>query len=515
MTSKSRSLLLLSASLPFAACGGGGGGAAPLAPTTGFSAPQFSPTGGANSRALTIADFDHDGIADVLVANETFASASLLKGRADGSLAAGVLVPAPSLVSTVAVADVDGDRRIDLVAASGASSEASVSLGLGSGGFGAASPFALPWAARKVALADWTGDGRADLLAASAQTAEIALLAGNGMGGFGSAQIVSLAFAVAEFAIVDTNGDRRLDLVCTGTGASRIDTLRNDGVGGFLPAISTTAPALAGRFVVGDLDGDLLVDLVALDASATAVRVFRGTGAGAFASASERSVAATAVQSLALGDLDADGKTDLVVVAGGQLLASHGNGAGVFGDMVALHTDGLGAGWVAVGDLVGDGTADVLYVSGSDRIGVLRNTRPAPVGLVAYGTGTPDCAGRIGMWANGAPRIGNAQYGYLTTNAPANAVGVLLQGGPADIAGSNSLGIGALMHVGFGMVSTRLVFSDPLGQCFMAEPIPAAPGLVGLPVYVQTLWQADLSRTCSVSPGGYATSAGLTSTLQP
>lgn len=514
MNDTSRTLLLLSAFVPFAACGGGGGGTAPLAPTNGFGPPEFASTGGANSRALLVADLDHDHVADVLVANETFASASWLKGRSDGSLAAGVLVPAPSLVASLVAADLDGDRVLDLVAASGASSEAVVLRGTGSGAFGPASPFPLPWAARKLVLVDWTGDGDCDLVAASAQTAEIALLPGDGAGSFGTAQIVPVGFAVADFAVVDLDGDRRPDFVCTGTGGSRIDTLRNDGLGGFLPAIQTTVPALAGRFVVGDLDGDWLADLVALEASTTAVRVFRGTGTGSFTSGPSRPVSSVPAQSLALGDLDADGRTDLVVAAGGQLLASHGDGTGALGDVSVLHSDGVGANWVAVSDLVGDGTADVLYVSGSDRVGVLRNNRATPTGLLSYGVGTPDCSGRIGMWANGSPRLGNAGFGYLTTNAPPNSLGVMLQGGPADITGSDPLGIGVLLHIGFGLVTTRLVLSDPQGQCFMADPVPSEPGLAGLPVYVQTLWQADLSRTCSASPGGYATSVGLTSTLQ-
>ncbi|MBM4060271.1 MAG: VCBS repeat-containing protein [Planctomycetes bacterium] len=513
MSAQTRTLLLASLGLPFAACGGGGG-SAPPAPPVGFAAPEFQTTGGANGRSLAVADLDHDGALDVLVANETFASLSLLKGRADGSLATGVLLPAMPLVAALAVGDVDGDRRLDLVAASGASGGAAVLRGTGGGSFGSAESFALPWAARKLWLVDWTGDGKNDLLAASAQTAEIALLPGNGAGGFVAATFVSLAFAPADFVVVDTNGDRRPDLVCTGIGVQRIDTLRNDGAGGFLPAIASTAPAQGGRLVAGDLDGDRIADVVALDAARTAVLVCRGDGSGSFAAGSPVALGANAT-SLALGDLDGDGRTDLVAAAGTLLFACYGAATGVLGAAQALHSDALGATWVAAADVRGDGSVDVLYVSGTDRIGLLRNSRPAPAGLASYGTGTPDCQGRIGMWANGSPRLGNAAFGYRTTNAPADAFGVLLQGGPADVPGSDPLGIGALLHVGFGALTSRFVFSDPQGQSFMSEPVPTTPGLVGLPIYVQTLWRADLSRTCSTSPAGYATSAGLTSTIQP
>ncbi len=497
------------------ACGGGGGSTAPVTPTLVFGAPQLIGTGGANARSLAIADLDHDGIADVVVANETFASISVLKGQASGSLATGVLVPAPSLVASLAVGNVDGDRVLDLVAASGASTQATWSRGVGDGTFAAAVGITMPWACRKVALIDWNADGNTDLIAASAQTAEIALLLGDGTGNFPLSQVVATLFAPADFVVADLNADALPDLAYTGAAALNIAALRNDGLGGFLPAVTSAVQAQGGRLVVGDVNRDLIVDLVGTSSTGDRFFVYLGNGAGAFTKAAEREVAGVSINGLALGDLDGDGKVDVLATATNQLLVSYGDGAGAFGAAESLHTDSLGATWVAASDLVGDSTIDVFYVSGSNRIGVLRNPRLAPVGLLAYGQGTPDCGGRISMWANGSPRVGNSSYGYLTTNAPPSSVGIALQGGPADAAGSDPLGIGALIHVGFGLVTTKLVFSDPQGNCFFAEPVPAVPGLVGLPIYVQTLWQADLSSTCSTSAGGYVSSVGLTSTIQP
>jgi hypothetical protein len=511
-------VLVPSLALIATACSGGGGGPAPLTPTLAFGAPQLVNTGGGNGRDLVVADMDHDGIADAVVANETFASVSVLRGLATGALLPGVLVPAPALVACIAVADVDGDRILDLVAASGASTQASVARGIGDGTFQAASALTMPWACRKVALIDWNGDGHVDLLAASAQTAEIALLPGDGVGGFGAAQIASTLFAVADFVLAEVNGDQLPDLIYTGLGVTSLGTLRNDGIGGFLPVVESSVEAQGGKLVAANLDGaagDLIPDLVTLNAARTKVLAYRGNGAGLFAKVSEREIAGATLNSLALGDIDGDGKVDFVAGAGNLLLVGYGNGVGGFGAAETLYTDGLGASWVAVSDLVGDGTSDVLYVSGSNRLGTLRNPRLAPNGLASYGQGTPDCAGRIGMWANGSPRIGNADYGYLVTNAPPEAIGVVLQGGPADVAGSDPFGIGLRLHIGFDLVTSKLVFSDSLGTSFLPEPVPAEASLVGLPVFVQTLWQADLSRTCSSSPAGLVSSAGLTSTIQP
>lgn len=516
MTVPTRTSFLLSTVALLAACGGGGGGSSAAVPRLSFSAPQLATTGGTSGRSLLVADVDHDGFADVLVANESFASVSLLRGRADGTLTNGTLLPAPALVASIAAGDLDGDRVIDLVSASGATGDAKIALGSGSGAFGAATSLVLPWAVREIRLADWNGDGHLDLVLSSALTAEVGVMLGDGAGGFGLATAIAVGVAPAAIAIADVDGDERPDLVVVGNGSARVDVLRNDGSGGFLPAVVSAAPSLGGKLAVCDVDGDRVVDVVAFDALRTGVVVGHGAGTGTFTFPSPSVVlSSTSANGFALGDLDGDGHVDVVATAGNRVLAAYGDGAGGFRSLQALHVDGLGASWVAAADLVGDGTPDVLYVSGSERVGVLRNPRARPTGLANYGGGTSDCRGRIGMWANGSPRIGNAAYGYLTTNAPADAAGVLLQGGPPDIAGSDLLGIGALIHVTFGAISTRLVFSDHLGACFMPEPVPSAAGLVGLPVYVQTLWQVDPAHTCTTSTAGFVSSVGLTSTVQP
>lgn len=480
-----------------------------------FAAPQFATTGGANSRATAVADLDHNGIADVVVANETSASVSVLSGAADGSLVAGVSLTAPSLVAGLAVGSVDADRWLDIVATSGVGAEAVLLRSTGGGTFAAPAPFAMPWPARKLGLVDWTGDGKLDLVAASSTTAEVALLAGDGVGGFGAPVVAATSTVVADFALVDTQGDGRPDLVCVGEGALRLDTLRNNGAAGFLPVVFSAAPALGTSLVACDLDRNLVPDLVALDLAGSTAMVFLGDGVGGFALVGGRSLAAGRVGSLALTDLDADGKTDLVATAGARIVVAYGDGMGGLQPVQTLYVDAAGANWVAATDLLGDGLVDLVYVSGSNRVGMLRNPKGAPVGVVPYGDGTPDCRGRIAMSANGSPRLGNAEYGYRVTNAPANAVGVLVQGGPPNITGGDPFGLGVRLHLGIGLATTRLAFSNQVGECFLLEPIPSDPGFVGLPVYVQTLWQADLANTCSPSPVGYVSSAGLASTVQP
>ena len=76
-------------------------------PTLAFGAPTSVPTGGAVGEDLLVTDVNADGLADVLVRNPTLGGVSLLRSQADGSLAAGVVLPAASNVAATAVADVN------------------------------------------------------------------------------------------------------------------------------------------------------------------------------------------------------------------------------------------------------------------------------------------------------------------------------------------------------------------------------------------------------------------------
>jgi len=479
-----------------------------------FEPPGHTETGGANARALVLLDLDGDGLRDAVVAHETFASAAVLRGRAVGGFHPGIALPAPVLVATVAVGDLDGDRLPDLVTASGFSADLRVALGLGAGAFASPVAATAPWPVRRALLADWDADGRLDLILASAITAEIAILPGDGSGAFGGPMVGAVPFLPAEIAVADADSDGRIDLVVCGSGAPTVAWFRAEGFGGLSPAVVSAVPALGGRMVVADILGNGMPDLATLSAERNSVLVLAGDGAGGFALHATRSLGNSPANSIAVGDFDQDGNFDLVVAATAGVSICYGLGGGAFRAPELLVRDPRGASWVAVADLRGSGSPDIAYVSGSDRVAWLVQPQSATVGLVSYGSGTPDCGGRIGMWATSVPRQGNSGFTFITTNAPPDCTGLLLQGGPQDLAGSDVLGLGVLLHLQTGFLATRVVQSDVLGGCRMLQPLPSLPGLVGLPLYVQTVWMGTRAGVCSSSPLGFSSSVGLVTTLQ-
>jgi hypothetical protein len=188
----------------------------------------------------------------------------------------------------------------------------------------------------------------------------------------------------------DFNGDGKLDAVVLIAGG--FETLLGKGDGTFLtPVLNNVGLQLGGKaMAVADLNGDGKPDLVITlspptNPSITGVAVLLGKGDGTFQSPVNYTIGANA-QSIAVGDLNGDGKPDLAVAdlgatslvdqlgmnPGSAVAGLLGNGDGTFQAAVRYPVV-KGANSVAMADFNGDGKADlaVLSVDATSVTGVL------------------------------------------------------------------------------------------------------------------------------------------------
>lgn len=182
----------------------------------------------------------------------------------------------------------------------------------------------------------------------------------------------------ADLHFVDVDGDGHLDLVSRHLLQKRIVVTRGDGGGGFATAAasSTTSEAGPGAMALGDLDGDGATDLVVATRTGghEVVDVLLGRRDGSFrrASGSPTEVHASAQTwkpMVFLADVDEDGAIDVVTANGrrGTLEILRGDGRGGLAPSrsVALASDG-GRFYLALGDVDGDGHLDLVASHASE-----------------------------------------------------------------------------------------------------------------------------------------------------
>lgn len=493
------------------ACGGGGGGGAPnptpVPPTLVFGPPAAFAHGGAAPADVALVDLDRDGLPDVLLLHQGTSRLTVLPGGLGGALQPAVASTLGGSPAHLALGDLNGDRRPDLVTAGSVVAELGVSLGDGSRSFPAITTRALADTARDLVLGDFDGDGRLDAAVAHATSATLTVVSGDGAGGFGAPRQIALPGIAGLLAVADFNGDTRLDLA-TSTGASLVVLLQTAG-GQFTTstpvALGGTVGLAPAPLAVGDLDGDRDTDLVVWNRTTGEVMVLLGDGAGGFTV--RETLPAAGTTALLLADLDVDGRLDLLLATATGVSARYGAAAG-FGPAEALLAGGTAVTGLTVSDVDLDGLPDLVLALGADRVGVLRNPKAATPSVELYGAGTPGCRGAALVAAVGAPTIGNAGFRLIGHNAPASTFGFLLLGGPPDVAGSDPFGLGFLLHLGQGLVTNKLWFTDAAGIAYSNEPVPNNSRLVGLAVYAQALWQ-ERAGGCSMSPLGIVSSRGL------
>jgi uncharacterized protein (TIGR03437 family) len=350
----------MSAVLPITVGAAAGKGFAPSVQSSGSASgePVF---------AISSADFNGDGVSDLVVASWN-TSVAVLLGKGDGTFQAPITFTGNDsgngAYQSLIVGDFNGDGRPDVVVARNSGSffsggNLTVLLGNGDGTFTQGSTYPAGLSPRSMAVADFNGDGAADLAVANFYGVSIFL--GNGDGTFQTRSEFPLLSQVSSLAVGDFNADGNADLAVACVDLVAIFTGNGDGT--FL-AGATYKPG-ASSVVVADFNGDGKSDLATTGDQLT---VFLGNGDATF---SLRYATIGRYRSLAVADFNGDGIPDLATSEVAVLL---GRGDGRF-DLVTSAgccPEVSGSPAMVVGEFNGDGRADVAVVeSSSSSVNVL------------------------------------------------------------------------------------------------------------------------------------------------
>jgi hypothetical protein len=290
-----------------------------------------------------------------LAAKPTSAFLTQPKPAFTGMNSEGVSFLAPGLSGlgcipfSIAVGDVNGDGKPDLVVVdsdqncSGAWStgEVEVRLGSGDGTFQAPVSYSSGgFQALGVAVGDVNDDGKLDLVVVSSCGSgsatchgQVGVLLGDGDGTFRTAVIYPAGANsnVTSLAVGDVNGDGHADVVMVGgQNQAVVSVLMGNGDGTFRPEVSYDGGGSQPNFVaVADVNGDGHPDVVVAsycmsvdDCNDGGLGVLLGNSDGTFQAPVNYSAGGYGAFSLAIADVNGDGRPDLIATT------AYGNGPG-------------------------------------------------------------------------------------------------------------------------------------------------------------------------------------------
>lgn len=311
---------------------------------------------------IASADFNNDGKIDALVFTAAnggtvpTSALSVLPGDGTAKLGAPITSTVNIVPSMMVTASINQSGKPDVVLAGLISGTPGVStlLNQGDGTFAAELDYTLPVSSPVVSLAtgDFNGDGITD----------IAVGVNPGLGN---------------------------------TGASGVYVLFGKANGTFAAPVKIDASLNPTGLTAADLNGDGKTDLIVADQGVFdyvgasdqvngALHVYLGNANGTFTAAASPTTSATNYTVVALGDLNGDGKLDLIVAgnvagtSGGSgtpnVYTLLGNGDGTFQAATATALggqDGIGATSIALSDINKDGHLDVVIGNATDFTEVL------------------------------------------------------------------------------------------------------------------------------------------------
>lgn len=332
-----------------------------------FDQPLLLETKGETSAGVSLGDLDGDGDLDIVLAKGRHWPLHnlILRNDGKGAFTTETFGSAADRTYSAALADLDGDGDLDIAVSNDNPDKKLIYRNVDEKGrMQLAGAFGEPgWNTRYITLADLNGDGRPDILAANrgslpARPSASYFCLNDGNAAFPHCQPLATQSATIIVA-ADLDGDGSIDVAVPHRDGGQGAIFWNDGKANFSkPTIFGPSQSFMRAAAAGDLNGDGRPDLVAGD-ERTGLYWFANLGRREFGPAIRLGGPSRSPYAIVLADMDRDGRTDIVVgnmESPGSIFFARA--AGKFEEI--QWGDGKGAVYgLALGDLNGDGWLDI------------------------------------------------------------------------------------------------------------------------------------------------------------
>lgn len=394
-----------------------------------FDPPVYY-TAGANPNFITFGNFNNttgDLADDLIAVNRNAGTVSIFGAFVNGLLVGdGNFNPTPVATlnvganpSSAVAADFNKDGFLDLVVALAGGGNNVVSL-LGNGDFTFQTPQTFSAAGQPLSIIalDYDNDTLLDL--AVANLSGVRLMKGGGNGTFAPGATLGTLSQPSYVAAADLNNDGQLDLAVSHISASSISILLANGSGGFNTKVDYVAGGGSFGLTIGDFNQDGSKDIAtanSLASASDAVSVLLNNGNGTFGAKTDFP-AGTSPLGVANGDLNGDGKLDLITTDGSnaRIMILPGDGAGNFGTAQPVNLKGTSS-QIVVADFNNDGKFDLAAtVPAASQPAILLNNCTASVPIITV-TPTSLSNGTVGQpfTQNFSASGGMGPYTYMQT----------------------------------------------------------------------------------------------------